>query len=197
MPDEIAISFAGPFSWFGASDASAVYAAEEVQRCGIYLWTVPLAEGHLIYYVGETGSSFNARSELSIGKDNQHEDMSIPLQSRCPYTLKPLSEISRITDEHIFPAAIGGPSSYCVKADENLNPTLGSTTDARFVNSKLVEMRRAVFGVQGRLSREPRSELKGEVLGSDRSVKVKIREDAPIVEYDPLVKIDVLMVVMR
>src|SRR5260221_2178337 len=61
MPNEIAISFAGPFSWFGASDAPPVYGADEVQQCGIYLWTVPLPEGYLTYYVGETGSSFDVR----------------------------------------------------------------------------------------------------------------------------------------
>jgi hypothetical protein len=61
MPDEIVILFVGPFSWFGASDAPAVYGADEVRQCGIYLWTVPLLEGYLIYYVGETGSSFKAR----------------------------------------------------------------------------------------------------------------------------------------
>ena len=44
-----------------ALDAPAVYGADEVRQCGIYLWAVPLAEGYLTYYVGETGSSFSAR----------------------------------------------------------------------------------------------------------------------------------------
>ena len=61
MSDEIAISFAGPFSWFGASNAPAVYRADEVRQCGIYLWTVHLPQGYLIYYVGETGGSFKVR----------------------------------------------------------------------------------------------------------------------------------------
>jgi hypothetical protein len=47
MRDEIAISFPGPFSWFGASDAPAVYGADEVRQCGIYLWTVRLALGYV------------------------------------------------------------------------------------------------------------------------------------------------------
>src|SRR5258708_32673391 len=48
----------------------------------------------------------------------------------------------------------------------------------------------AIFGIQGRLDREPRSESRGEVVGTNQAVKAKIRQGAPIVEYDPLVKID-------
>lgn len=111
-------------------------------------------------------------------------------QIRCPYTLRKLSEIAKTNDEHIFPEAIGGPQSYSVRADATVNSTFGHTTDARFINSKLIEIWRATFGIQGRLGREPRAELKGEVVGIDHAVKVKIRQGAPIVEYEPLVKID-------
>jgi hypothetical protein len=111
-------------------------------------------------------------------------------QIRCPYTLRKLSEIAKTNDEHIFPEAIGGPQSYSVRADETVNSTFGHTTDARLVNSKLIEMWRAIYGIKGRLGREPRAELKGEVVGIDQAVKVKIRQGAPIVEYEPLVKID-------
>jgi hypothetical protein len=55
------INFAGPFSWFGALDSSCVYNVDEAQKAGIYLWTVPLPDGHLVYYVGETGRSFEIR----------------------------------------------------------------------------------------------------------------------------------------
>lgn len=61
MSDEIIIPFSGPFSWLGSSDAPSVYDADEARKAGIYLWTVPLPDGHLIYYVGETGRSFNIR----------------------------------------------------------------------------------------------------------------------------------------
>jgi hypothetical protein len=52
------ISFAGPFSWEGAVNAPSIYDVPEGREPGVYLWTVPLQEGHLIYYVGETGKSF-------------------------------------------------------------------------------------------------------------------------------------------
>lgn len=61
MTDEITISFAGPFSWPGTPDAPSVFEAEVGRKAGIYVWTMPLQHGHLIYYVGETGRSFRLR----------------------------------------------------------------------------------------------------------------------------------------
>jgi hypothetical protein len=55
------ISFAGPFSWEGAADAPCVYDVPESRESGVYLSTVPLQNGYLIHYVGETGVSFGAR----------------------------------------------------------------------------------------------------------------------------------------
>jgi hypothetical protein len=110
-------------------------------------------------------------------------------QTRCPYTLKRLDDLIKINEEHVFPEAIGGPQSFHVKADEGSNTTFGHTTDARFVNSKFIELWRAIFGIKGRLGREPRAEFRGEVKDTEEDVKVKIRQGAPIVEYDPLVKI--------
>lgn len=56
------INFVGPFSWFGTSDRPCVYDSDEARGIGIYLWTVPLPDdNHLIYYVGETGRSFEIR----------------------------------------------------------------------------------------------------------------------------------------
>jgi hypothetical protein len=55
------ISFAGPFSWEGAVDAPFVYDVSESRESGVYLSTVPLKNGYLIHYVGETGVSFGAR----------------------------------------------------------------------------------------------------------------------------------------
>jgi hypothetical protein len=55
------VSFAGPFSWPGTPDAPSVFDVDERHKPGIYVWTVPLRDGHLIYYVGETGRSFGTR----------------------------------------------------------------------------------------------------------------------------------------
>ncbi len=61
MPDDVAVTFSGPFSWPGTPDAPSVFEAEQGKEPGIYLWTVPRGEGHLVYYVGETGRSFAVR----------------------------------------------------------------------------------------------------------------------------------------
>ena len=61
MPNEVEVPFTGPFSWPGASDAPSVFDVEVGREHGIYLWTVPQRDGHLVYYVGETGRSFQAR----------------------------------------------------------------------------------------------------------------------------------------
>jgi hypothetical protein len=58
---EVEVSFSGPFSWPGTPDAPSVFDAEVRRLPGIYLWTVPLPEGHLVNYVGETGRSFEVR----------------------------------------------------------------------------------------------------------------------------------------
>ncbi|MGO9302640.1 MAG: hypothetical protein ACLP3R_02920, partial [Candidatus Korobacteraceae bacterium] len=55
------IAFAGPFSWPGTPDAPSVFDVDEGHKPGIYVWTVSLPEGHLVYYVGETGRSFYER----------------------------------------------------------------------------------------------------------------------------------------
>ncbi len=59
--EPIDLSFSGPYSWLGAPDAASIFSADVGKLAGVYLWTVPLSEGHLIYYVGETGRSFRER----------------------------------------------------------------------------------------------------------------------------------------
>jgi hypothetical protein len=61
LPDEIPVSFGGPFSWPGTPDAPSIFDVNEGLAAGIYLFTVPLSDGNLIYYVGETGRTFRAR----------------------------------------------------------------------------------------------------------------------------------------
>lgn len=61
IADEIIVSFTGPFAWPGTPDTRSVFDAAEANKPGLYLWTVPLSDGNLIYYVGETGRSFSRR----------------------------------------------------------------------------------------------------------------------------------------
>jgi hypothetical protein len=60
-PEDVVVPFTGPFSWPDTPDAQSVFDAEVRQLPGIYLWTVAQRDGHLVYYVGETGRSFEVR----------------------------------------------------------------------------------------------------------------------------------------
>jgi hypothetical protein len=58
----IVVEFKGPFSW--ASSGGVPYIAETKigqEESGVYLWTVQLDEGELMYYVGQTGRVFEKR----------------------------------------------------------------------------------------------------------------------------------------
>lgn len=89
MPEEITVSFAGPFSWPGTPDTPCVYNADGARKIGIYLWTVSLPDGHLIYYVGETGRSFEIRlrqhyEELVSAGITCTPPQSLPVVKRSP-----------------------------------------------------------------------------------------------------------------
>lgn len=57
----VKLNFLGPYSWLDMPDAPSLLEAETSRHPGIYLWTIPLAHGHLVYYVGETGRAFRVR----------------------------------------------------------------------------------------------------------------------------------------
>ena len=62
MPvDPITVEFVGPFSWPGDDEIPSIHEADVGDRFGVYLWTVPYQQQELIYYVGETGTSFSVR----------------------------------------------------------------------------------------------------------------------------------------
>jgi hypothetical protein len=55
------VAFSGPFSWINQPQIPSLWEAPELSKPGIYIWTVELPEGHLIFYVGETGTSLRQR----------------------------------------------------------------------------------------------------------------------------------------
>jgi hypothetical protein len=57
----IIVEFVGPFSWVGGDGISSILKSDTGKKSGVYLWTVRLDEGELVYYVGETGRSFAQR----------------------------------------------------------------------------------------------------------------------------------------
>ncbi|MFM7052761.1 MAG: hypothetical protein ACKOYN_11630 [Planctomycetota bacterium] len=58
---DIAIDFRGPFGWLSAPDAPSVFESVAPETAGIYLWTIDRGDGHLVFYVGETGRCLRQR----------------------------------------------------------------------------------------------------------------------------------------
>jgi hypothetical protein len=111
--------------------------------------------------------------------------------TRCPYTLKLLSALPKVNDEHIFPHSIGGSKEYKVRVDEATNSALGSKVDAAFVDSPLLGMLRSQHGIKSR-SGVHEWALEGIDTGDGREVKVTFPNDGPVevrhkrpVEIDP------------
>ena len=57
----ITVEFVGPFSWLEGQAIPSIFRTDAGKRPGVYLWTVPLDEGELVYYVGETGRAFSGQ----------------------------------------------------------------------------------------------------------------------------------------
>ncbi|MTD33948.1 hypothetical protein [Paludibacterium denitrificans] len=90
-------------------------------------------------------------------------------QSLCPYTLKPLAEISNTNGEHILPRAFGAPESFTVPADEAENTRMNDQIDSPAINDPLMRLLAVTQGVKSR-SGSVRAKLKGVVTESGEEV---------------------------
>ena len=59
MTEQLTLQWVGPFRFFGEDQV--VFDCPESVDSGIYVWTFPHGDGHLVHYVGETGRSFRDR----------------------------------------------------------------------------------------------------------------------------------------
>jgi len=50
----------GAYKWIG-KEADTLFKCSEIDKQGIYIWTLPINNQYLTYYVGETGTSFGDR----------------------------------------------------------------------------------------------------------------------------------------
>ena len=73
-----------------------------------------------------------------------------PTHNRCPYTLKPLAELPKVSNEHIIADAIGGSDNYTVIVDAKTNSDFGTGADAAFIESPFLQMLRTQHGVKSR-----------------------------------------------
>ena len=61
MVESLTLEFKGPFCWLGGDSVTSIFDAEVGRKGGVYLWTVSIEQGELIYYVGQTGRAFSLR----------------------------------------------------------------------------------------------------------------------------------------
>ena len=57
----VGLQFHGPLAWVHADDAEFIFDADISKNRCIYLWTVKTPTGHLVWYVGQTRTSFRQR----------------------------------------------------------------------------------------------------------------------------------------
>jgi hypothetical protein len=57
----ITVEFVGPFSWLHGNGVPSISETDAGRNKGVYLWTVQLDQGELVYYVGQTGREFAER----------------------------------------------------------------------------------------------------------------------------------------
>ena len=67
--------------------------------------------------------------------------------TKCPYTLKPISAID-CSREHIIPDALGGPNGFALNADAKVNSAFGNGVDGTLINQPLMLMKASQAGVR-------------------------------------------------
>jgi len=55
------MTFEGPYSWLDAPGAPSIFKSIAPGTKGVYLWTVERPDGHLVFYVGESGRCVSNR----------------------------------------------------------------------------------------------------------------------------------------
>ncbi len=78
----------------------------------------------------------------------------------CPYRGEAASVLS---DEHIFPHALGGGLNYSIRVSKRANDELGDTLDAALMSSPLIQILRLRYGVRSR-SGEPEWRVRARLM---------------------------------
>lgn len=72
------------------------------------------------------------------------------MNTLCPYTLRSLVDLPRVSDEHIIPRALGGSDQFVLRADQEANSQFGEGIDSRLIHADLVQFTAARLGLKGR-----------------------------------------------
>ncbi|MFH1300409.1 MAG: hypothetical protein ABIK07_05045 [Planctomycetota bacterium] len=105
-----------------------------------------------------------------------------PTHDICPYTLKLLTELAEVNDEHIFPDAIGGLLDYKIRVSTKQNSDLGTMVDGPLINSFLISGLRFMHGIKSR-SGDPKLKLRGVIKGTSTVVDLTFSADGSVSQY--------------
>jgi len=97
-----------------------------------------------------------------------------PSRTKCPYTLKPLAELSSPSDEHVVPEAIGGTLGFAFRADKDKNSWLGSEVDGPLINAQTTKMLLVHHGIRHN-GLDPKAVLPGVIDGTDVRVEAVLK----------------------
>lgn len=101
------------------------------------------------------------------------------MHNLCPYTLRSLTDLEDVNDEHIFPDAVGGVKDYSVRVSTKVNSELGSRIDAPLVESFLIAGLRLQHGIKSR-SGKSAWRMRGETADSGHNVEVTFPEEGDV-----------------
>lgn len=96
--------------------------------------------------------------------------------NKCPYSLKLLTELEKVNEEHIFPDALGGGRDFSITVSEKLNSQLGTTLDSKLIDSPLIAGARLANGIKSRAG-SPKWKMKGETVTTKRPIEITFDEN--------------------
>lgn len=110
-------------------------------------------------------------------------------QTRCPYSTNPLVNSMSVNQEHIVPAALGGPDNFTVPAETHKNSELNYLIDAPATNDPLLRFYATSQGVTSH-SGPVTSQIQGTVDGSEESVRATFSVNGLDVRFTNPVDVD-------
>lgn len=97
-------------------------------------------------------------------------------RTRCPYTLRPLTDVPELSREHVIPDALGGPDSYSVQCCRATNSEIGTRVDAPLVNSDIIRALRVQHEIRSRTG-DPTLKIDGAETVSKTPVQLTFSKD--------------------
>lgn len=94
-----------------------------------------------------------------VNADVAPQPTGTPARCWCPYLGEELNA-DQTSKEHVIPLALGGSDSFVIRADKEMNSTLGSAIDGALANEFPTAIRRVHFNARGHTGAPPVARLK-------------------------------------